>query len=197
MRHRNEEDDFIVVKSTGQRVVFVAIIFVAPTHPQSLSATLFFFLFPSCVATLNPTTEVNPKCFFFLCSLFLFFFFFVLEYKIGFFTFFFSRLCVCSSCWGLVQKRRRRKCIIGCFDWERERENVLLRTHTRILAKIKRSFYSYFSHLEWLENDDFSDDSDDGDVLFFFASSSSSSATRTRRWEDDDQRTGGVLQEQR
>ena len=65
MRHRNEEDDFIVVKSTGQRVVFVAIIFVAPTHPQSLSATLFFFLFPSCVATLNPTTEVNPKCFFF------------------------------------------------------------------------------------------------------------------------------------
>ena len=31
---------------------------------------------------------------------------------------------------------------------ERERENVLLRTHTRILAKIKRSFYSYFSHLE-------------------------------------------------
>ena len=64
MRHRNEEDDFIVVKSTGQRVVFVAIIFVAPTHPQSLSATLFFFLFPSCVATLNPTTEVNPKCFF-------------------------------------------------------------------------------------------------------------------------------------
>jgi hypothetical protein len=31
---------------------------------------------------------------------------------------------------------------------ERERENVLLHTHTRILAKIKRSFYSYFSHLE-------------------------------------------------
>ena len=69
MRHRNEEDDFIVVKSTGQRVVFVAIIFVAPTHPQSLSATLFFFLFPSCVATLNPTTEVNPKCFFFVFPL--------------------------------------------------------------------------------------------------------------------------------
>ena len=31
---------------------------------------------------------------------------------------------------------------------ERERENVLLHTHTRILAKIKRSFYSYFSYLE-------------------------------------------------
>ena len=44
MRHRNEEDDFIVVKSTGQRVVFVAIIFVAPTHPQSLSATFLFFV---------------------------------------------------------------------------------------------------------------------------------------------------------
>jgi hypothetical protein len=45
MRHRNEEDDF-VVKSTGQRVVFVAIIFVyAPPHPQSLSATFLFVPF--------------------------------------------------------------------------------------------------------------------------------------------------------
>ena len=40
MRHRNEEDDF-VVKSTGQRVVvFVAIIFVRSNAPaESLSAT--------------------------------------------------------------------------------------------------------------------------------------------------------------
>jgi hypothetical protein len=89
MRHRNEEDDF-VVKSTGrQRVVFVAIIFVAPTHPQSLSATLFFFLFPSCVATLNPTTEVNPKCFFFVFPLLSLLLLLRLG-TIGFFTFFFS-----------------------------------------------------------------------------------------------------------
>ena len=82
MRHRNEEDDF-VVKSTGrQRVVFVAIIFV-----RSLSATFLFF-FPSCVATLNPTTESNPKRFFYVPS-------FSSSSSsswntIGFFTFFFS-----------------------------------------------------------------------------------------------------------
>ena len=148
MRHRNEEDDDFVVKSTGrQRVVFVAIIFVRSNAP-AVSFCHFSF-FPSCVATLNPTTEVNPKHFFFVFPLSLLLLLLLLGIKIGFFTFFFSliSLLLFFSLWGLVQKRRRRKCIIGCFDWERERENVLLHTHTRILAKIKRSFYSYFSHL--------------------------------------------------
>ena len=69
MRRRNAEDDF--VKSTGQRVVFVAIIVYS--NARSIFLPLFFGFVPfSFVSTLNPNTELNPKRFF--CSLFLFFF---------------------------------------------------------------------------------------------------------------------------
>lgn len=145
MRHRNEEDDF-VVKSTGQRVVFVAIIFVRSNALAVSFCHFSCFLFPSCVATLNPTTEVNPKHFFFVFPLSL-----LLLLLLGIqldSSLFFSLI---SAFVLLVEGWFRRDdggSVSSGALTERERENVLLHTHTRILAKIKRSFYSYFSHLE-------------------------------------------------
>ena len=105
MRHRNEEDDFIVVKSTGQRVVFVAIIVYSNARRVSF-CHFSLVLFPS-LSSLNPNTKLNPKLFVFPLSLLL-----LLGIKLD------SSLLFSLSAFVLVEgwfRRRRRKCI-GCFD---------------------------------------------------------------------------------
>ena len=143
MRHRNEEDDF-VVKSTGrQRVVFVAIIFVRSNALAVSFCHFSCFLFPSCVATLNPTTEVNPKHFFFVFPLSL-----LLLLLLGIQLDSSSHLCFCSSrCEGWFRRDDGGRSVSSGALTERERERTYYYIRTRILAKIKRSFYSYFSHL--------------------------------------------------
>jgi hypothetical protein len=83
-----------------------------------------------------------------LCSLFLFFFFFFLECNWILHFFFLSSLCFCSSrCEGWFGRDDGGRSVSSGALTERERERTCYYVRTRILAKIKRSFYSYFSHL--------------------------------------------------
>jgi hypothetical protein len=68
-----------------------------------------------------------------------------LEYKIGFFTFFSLVSAFVLLVEGWFRRDDGGSVSSGALT-ERERERAYYYIRTRILAKIKRSFYSYFSH---------------------------------------------------
>ena len=113
MRHRNEEEDDFVVKSTGQRAVFVAIIFVCSNAPAVSFCHFSFPFFRLLLYTLIRNKTLNV---FFYFSLFLFFFWIRHFFFLCSLLLFFSRVG--------SEDDGERSASGALTETERERENV-------------------------------------------------------------------------